>query len=226
METVVIVAIGVLATIFLASFVALVVVCRQRYCRPKDFLSHYDTRPIVDLTGTMETQSEPSELEMDDVVITNPHIEAILANEDWIDDASGLVSHCIAILKICHTLTEKLVAMTMGSGAQMKSPASLSDIIVVAKRISPRVDDVVRSMYPPLDPKLLDARTTALLLSVSHLVLITRHACHSPGRMDWIDQSLSAAEEHVSVLREAALASEAERAGPGAEGFLQEQSTI
>uniref|UniRef100_A0A8C5SRA4 Transmembrane protein 98 n=1 Tax=Laticauda laticaudata TaxID=8630 RepID=A0A8C5SRA4_LATLA len=211
METVVIVAIGVLATIFLASFVALVVVCRQRYCRLKDFLNHYDTRPIVDLIGTMETQSEPSELEMDDVVITNPHIEAILHNLEGI---------------ICHTLTEKLVAMTMGSGAQMKYPASLNDIIVVAKRISPRVDDVVRSMYPPLDPKLLDARTTALLLSVSHLVLITRHACQFPSRMDWIDQSLSAAEEHVSVLREAALASEVERVPSGSEGFLHEQSTI
>jgi len=44
METVVIVAIGVLATIFLASFVALVVVCRQRYCRPKDLLHPYDTK--------------------------------------------------------------------------------------------------------------------------------------------------------------------------------------
>ncbi|XP_019467237.1 transmembrane protein 98 isoform X1 [Meleagris gallopavo] len=99
METVVIVAIGVLATIFLASFVALVVVCRQRYCRPKDLLHPYDTKPIVDLIGAMETQSEPSELELDDVVITNPHIEAILENEDWIEDASGLVSHCIAILK-------------------------------------------------------------------------------------------------------------------------------
>lgn len=38
-------------------------------------------RPIVDLIGAMETQSEPSELELDDVVITNPHIEAILENE-------------------------------------------------------------------------------------------------------------------------------------------------
>ncbi|TFJ98567.1 carbohydrate sulfotransferase 6-like [Platysternon megacephalum] len=227
METVVIVAIGVLATIFLASFVALVVVCRQRYCRPKDLLNHYDTKPIVDLIGAMETQSEPSELELDDVVITNPHIEAILENEDWIEDASGLVSHCIAILKICHTLTEKLVAMTMGSGARMKSPASLSDIIVVAKRISPRVDDVVRSMYPPLDPKLLDARTTALLLSVSHLVLVTRNACHLTSGMDWIDQSLSAAEEHMTVLREAALATEPERSiAGGAESFLQEQSAI
>lgn len=42
------------------------------------------------------------------------------------------------LLQICHTLTEKLVAMTMGSGAKVKAPASLSDIITVAKRISPR----------------------------------------------------------------------------------------
>ncbi|XP_028903560.1 transmembrane protein 98 isoform X2 [Ornithorhynchus anatinus] len=159
METVVMVAIGVLATIFLASFAALLAVCRQRYCHPRGLLQCYDIKPGVDLIGAMETQSEPSELELDNVVITNPHIEAILENEDWVEDASGLVSHCIAILKICHTLTEKLVAMTMGSGAKMKPPASLSDIIVVAKRISPRVDDVVRSMYPPLDPKLLDAST-------------------------------------------------------------------
>uniref|UniRef100_A0A8C1XEB5 Transmembrane protein 98 n=2 Tax=Cyprinus carpio TaxID=7962 RepID=A0A8C1XEB5_CYPCA len=220
METVVIVAIGVLATIFLASFVALVVVCRHRYCHPPDFLHQFDSKydsegitilPTVDLIGAMETQSEPSELELDDVVITNPHIEAMLENEDWIEDASN---HCPGSVQICHTLTEKLVAMTMGSGAKVKAPASLNDIITVAKRISPRVDDVVRSMYPPLDPILLDARATALLLSVSHLVLVTRNACHMSGSLDWIDQSLHAAEDHMIVLREAALASEPERGLP------------
>uniref|UniRef100_A0A3Q2XRX5 Transmembrane protein 98 n=1 Tax=Hippocampus comes TaxID=109280 RepID=A0A3Q2XRX5_HIPCM len=206
METVVIVAIGVLATIFLASLAALVVVCRHRYCHPHHLLHHFDSKPTVDLIGAMETQSELSELELDDVVITNPHIEAILENEDWIEDASYVFS-----ISICHTLTEKLVALTMGSGAKVKAPASLSDIITVAKRISPRVDDVVRSMYPPLDPILLDARATALLLSVSHLVLVTRNACHMSGSLDWIDQSLHAAEDHMVVLREAALASEPER---------------
>uniref|UniRef100_A0A8C9G2U4 Transmembrane protein 98 n=1 Tax=Pavo cristatus TaxID=9049 RepID=A0A8C9G2U4_PAVCR len=144
------------------------------------------SRPIVDLIGAMETQSEPSELELDDVVITNPHIEAILENEDWIEDCHRCPVPMVGVPmvgvpnvsvvpksprlvsprlvpplpppspQICHTLTEKLVAMTMGSGARVKSPSSLGDIIVVAKRISPRVDDVVRSMYPPLDPKLLD----------------------------------------------------------------------
>ncbi|XP_042199208.1 transmembrane protein 98 [Callorhinchus milii] len=224
MEMVVIVAIGVLATIFLASFVALVVVCRHRYCQPSHPLHQLDCKPTVDLIGAMETQSEPSELELDDVVITNPHIEAILESEDWVQDASGLVSHCIEILKICHTLTEKLVAMTMGSGAKIKTPARLSDIIVVAKRISPRVDDVVRSMYPPLDPKLLDARAAALLLSVSHLVLVTRNVCHMTGSRDWIDESLLMAEEHMAVLREAALASEPEHTLLGCGSFRQEQA--
>lgn len=46
METVVIVAIGVLATIFLASFVALVVVCRHRYCHPHDLLYHFDSKSV------------------------------------------------------------------------------------------------------------------------------------------------------------------------------------
>ncbi|KAI1230198.1 transmembrane protein 98, partial [Lamprotornis superbus] len=176
METVVIVAIGVLATIFLASFVALVVVCRQRYCHPKDLRHHYDTKPIVDLMGTTETPSEPSELELDDVVITNPHIEAILENEDWVEDAS--------------------------------------------------VDDVVRSMYPPLDPKLLDARAAALLLSVSHLVLVTRSACRQPAARHWVERSLAAAEEHMAVLRQAAMATEPERPPAPAEPPRQEQSAI
>lgn len=60
-------------------------------------------------------------------------------------------------------------------------------------------------------------RATALLLSVSHLVLVTRNACHMSGSLDWIDQSLHAAEDHMVVLREAALASEPERYIAGAD---------
>lgn len=60
-------------------------------------------------------------------------------------------------------------------------------------------------------------RATALLLSVSHLVLVTRNACHMSGSMDWIDQSLNAAEGHMVVLREAALASEPHRSLLGAD---------
>lgn len=69
------------------------------------FLLISPLRPTVDLIGAMETQSEPSELELDDVVITNPHIEAILENEEWIEDASyGLftMSFSAIIMIIIH----------------------------------------------------------------------------------------------------------------------------
>lgn len=62
----------------------------------------------MDLIGAMETQSEPSELELDDVVITNPHIEAILENEEWIEDASyGLftMSFCAVLMIIIHKIS-------------------------------------------------------------------------------------------------------------------------
>lgn len=71
----------------------------------------------------------------------------------------------------------------------------------MARRISPRVDDVVRSMYPPLDPRLLEARTAALVLAVTNLSLVTRHGC-SPGRsqrLDWIDQALMSMDSHLKA---------------------------
>ncbi|CAC5414016.1 Transmembrane protein 98 [Mytilus coruscus] len=203
METVVAVAIGVLATIFIASLVGLLYVCKVK-CKKTDLITSQlkDTRPDVQLIED-DTQSNPADVELDEVRISNPRLDQLLQDEHWVDDATGLVPHCIAILKTCHILTERLVGMTMGNAQMIRTQELLTDIIAVAKRISPRVDEVVNSMYPPLDPRLLEARCTALVLSVSHLVLVTKHACQFSGSMDWIDQSLADIEEHLRVLREA-----------------------
>jgi hypothetical protein len=75
-------------------------------------------------------------------------------------------------------------------------------LLKVARRISPRVDDVVRSMYPPLDARLLEARTAALALAVTHLALVTRYGCstgRSSRRLAWIDQALIDMEPHLLV---------------------------
>ena len=42
-------------------------------------------------------------------------------------------------------------------------------------------------------------RCTALVLSVSHLVLITKNACRLSGVLDWIDQSLADVDDHLRV---------------------------
>lgn len=54
------------------------------------------------------------EVELGEVRL-NPNLEQILADEQWIDDATGLVPHCLAVLKTCRFLTERLTALTMGT---------------------------------------------------------------------------------------------------------------
>ncbi|KFM80336.1 Transmembrane protein 98, partial [Stegodyphus mimosarum] len=96
----------------------------------------------------------------------------------------------------------------MMTHVSQQSHKDLGEIIEVAKKISPRVDDVVRAMYPPLDPRLLEARCTALILSVNHMALITRSVCRLRTSSSWIEAALTDMEENILVLREAGMALE------------------
>lgn len=130
----------------------------------------------------------------------NLNFDSILADEQWIDDATGLIPHCLAILKTCRFLTERLTTLAMNS-----TPLSgnFSQIVDSAKRISSRVDDMVRSMYPPLDPRLLEARAAALTLAVTHLALLTKYECGQKDKLglQLIDKLLNDMDGHVHVSR-------------------------
>ncbi|GFT97747.1 transmembrane protein 98 [Nephila pilipes] len=203
METVVLAAISFLSIIFVGSLLALIMICRHKYCQPFGFLVHQfkDTRPEINLISNEDV----TDMELDDVRL-HPNIERILTDEQWVDDATGLIPHCLAILKKCHHLTERLVAMMMTRVPQQSSQ-DLNEIIDVAKKISPRVDDVVRAMYPPLDPRLLEARCMALILSVTHMALVIRSVCQL-RTCNWVEAALTDMEENLQVLREAGIALE------------------
>ncbi|XP_023223933.1 transmembrane protein 98-like isoform X1 [Centruroides sculpturatus] len=142
METVVVAAVVVLSLVFLGSLLSVVLLCRRKY------RGSWPDAGVDD-----QLVKDDTEVELDDVQ-SRFDIDSILADDRWIDDATGLIPHCLAILKKCRRLTENLVAMTSIS----KSGKQLDEIVEVAKRIGPRIDDVVQSMYPPLDPRLLEAR--------------------------------------------------------------------
>lgn len=205
METVVIFAIGILILIFLGSLAALIVICQQRYCR-RDFLFKNlatDAAPDVGLLGSSSNNnSGPSNsMELDDVAI-HPEIDKILADARWVDDVTGLIPHCLAILKGCHHLTERLVASTMAAlnaYHQDDQQRKLWEIIRIAQKISPRVDDVVQSMYNG-DARLLEARCFAVVLSVSHLAIAIKYLCNVES--NWIQESLEELEQQMKVLRE------------------------
>ncbi|XP_022908149.1 transmembrane protein 98-like [Onthophagus taurus] len=196
------IAIGVLTAIFISAFVILVVICRRQrvfYYKSTFCASQEDfAKPEV-----MLIEPDKSEVEIDTTELY-PNLEQILTDEQWIDDATGLIPHCLSILKTCRSLTERLTGLAMS--ATQTSGSGLNQIIESARKISSRVDDMVRSMYPPLDPRLLEARAAALALAVSHLALIARYECEQKGKsLKWIDKALIEMDSHISVLRDSAL---------------------
>ncbi|KAK8747727.1 hypothetical protein OTU49_016560 [Cherax quadricarinatus] len=198
-EMLVVVALGVLAVVFLGSLAALALVCYRRAVRTKPHLFYtQEIRPEV----LMNSGELWSELELDDVRLA-PQIDKILNDTQWVDDATGLIPHCLAILKLCHQMTERLVATTMTPIHKER----LHDIIEVTRRLSPRIDDVARAMYPPLDPRLLEARCSALILT---LTLLAWHARYSTSNstVTLINEALKDMDRHLIVLREAAMAHE------------------
>lgn len=200
METVVVVAIGVLAVVFVGSLIALIVLCVHRFrYRDTMFKQLNDSRPDLNLIK----EHGINNMELDDVQI-HPEIDKILSNAQWVDDATGLIPHCLSILKACHHLTERLVGATMSllpRYHEEDQQKKLWEIIRVAQAISPRVDDVVQSMYPPLDPRLLEARCMSLVLSVTQLSLVIKFLCHI--KSSWIDETIEELNTQIRVLRDA-----------------------
>lgn len=204
----VITAIAVLGTVFLVSLVTLLVVVKKRYCKPADLLSRQygDVAPDLDLVDNGEGLRE-AEVELDDVMLS-ANLDRILEDESWAHDAAGLVPHCLAILKAAHLLTEKLVSVSIVHSDQLQTSETMTDLVSLARHIGCRVDDVIRAMYPPLDPRLLEARCSSLHLSVSHLVMFAKNMTSVSRNLDWVDQSLADVEEHLAALREASVAYE------------------
>ena len=201
METVVVVAISVLAVVFVGSLVALIALCYHRFRREGTSLFKHlnDSRPDINL---IKDGHHFNNMELDDVAI-HPEIDKILANAQWTHDATGLIPHCLSILKSCHHLTERLVGATMSLLPRYEEEdqqKKLWEIIRVAQKISPRVDDVVSSMYPPLDPRLLEARCMSLVLSVTQLSLVIKYCCHI--KSPWIEESVDDLNDKIATLRD------------------------
>lgn len=71
-----------------------------------------------------------AELELGDVCL-HPDIKEILADEQWVDDATGLVPHTLAVLRACHKLTERLAALAMGPLTNHKTGAQIMDVSIL-----------------------------------------------------------------------------------------------
>jgi|UniRef100_A0AC35FYA3 hypothetical protein len=155
MDFVVYLAIAVLCVVFIISLLILIFMCRRKY--------EYN-RLLVNQSLRFSKLRHDN---VDDIIQLSPHISNALNSNQWVYDVSGILEHCVAVLKLCHTLTDKLAKIPLNS----ISP-QLNDVICQATaRVVPRFDDLLQSMAAPnVDVRLIEARVVALCCSCWSLV--------------------------------------------------------
>ncbi|XP_059468752.1 transmembrane protein 98-like [Neocloeon triangulifer] len=181
-EVLVLAVLVILGIVFIACLVLFVYICRSRHAKK--------------MTSEILIPNGPT---VEDFRL-HPNIEQILMR-DLLMDTTELEPQCLAILRSCHKVTEILSAIAVSLVHNHK----LQRVAEVARQTSDRVDDVIRSMYPPVDSRLLEARAVALVLTVSHLATLMHFTYkHNQKVAKEIERELAAVEPFLQELRSAA----------------------
>ncbi|MCP9264405.1 Transmembrane protein 98 [Dirofilaria immitis] len=155
---------------------------------------------------------------VESVLQLGPLIAQALDSNQWIYDVSGMLQHCVVILKLCHALTEKLSIIQLNSIA----PKLNEQVVTTTARIMPRFDDLIRTVAASqsrrgylsaitylfiveisdmgaVDVRLLEARASSLVSACWALAF--PFTVISPKHMDSLDGILNEMEDHVEALR-------------------------
>ncbi|NWZ00104.1 CCDB1 protein, partial [Loxia curvirostra] len=111
----------------------------------------------------------------------------------WSEADRQLLSSCIGLMKASKACLKKVLAAVKAYG-KADSPehiAQLDDLADIANEISPSVDELALSMYPPVNP--LAVRLNASLMHFLHFCR-TSHVC-PPSEEGWV-QFLTGAVDH------------------------------
>ncbi|CAN8191082.1 unnamed protein product [Coccothraustes coccothraustes] len=116
----------------------------------------------------------------------------------WSEADRQLLSSCMGLMKASKACLKKVLAAVKANG-KADSPehiAQLDDLADIAKEISPSVDELALSMYPPVNPlavRLNAAKLASVLMKVLEIAK-TSHVC-PPSEEGWV-QFLTGAVDH------------------------------
>ncbi|NXH79632.1 CCDB1 protein, partial [Edolisoma coerulescens] len=116
----------------------------------------------------------------------------------WSEADRQLLSSCMGLMKASKACLKKVLAAVKAHG-KADSPeqiAQLDDLADIANEISPSVDELALSMYPPVNPlavRLNAAKLASVLKKVLEIAK-TSHVC-PPSEEGWV-QFLSGAVDH------------------------------
>ncbi|VDO61816.1 unnamed protein product [Heligmosomoides polygyrus] len=150
MDTVVFLALAVLAAVFIVSLLVLLVMCQRRRMQIRSF------KLASASAGFSKLRNENLD---GHIMQLSPLIAQALDKNTWVYDVTGLLQHCVAVLRLCHQLTDQLAAVPL----QHASPQLNHMLCQATLRVMPRFDDLLSAVASPaVDIRVLEARATAL----------------------------------------------------------------
>ncbi|PAV67706.1 hypothetical protein WR25_04223 isoform D [Diploscapter pachys] len=193
MDLVVYLALGVLAVVFIISFIVLIVMCHRRRTNLKRLKK---TNPLLRYSK-IRTEN------LDNVVQLSPLMAQVLDKNTWVYDVTGLLQHCVAILRLSHTLSQKLSAVPLNQ----VSPELMEAIKQATIRVMPRFDDLLSSVASPsIDARILEARASAL--ATVCWALYMPYSLVNQRCAELFIVPLREMEGHLDALRESAFTAE------------------
>uniref|UniRef100_A0A0K0FZW4 Transmembrane protein 98 n=1 Tax=Strongyloides venezuelensis TaxID=75913 RepID=A0A0K0FZW4_STRVS len=184
MDPAVALALIVLAVVFLISFSILVVMCRSRY-QYKRFLK-----------SKRNGFNKLNQDNWDEMIQLSPLISQALDNNPWLGDATGILQHCVSILRLCHQLTETLSKVPSNELLPMYSDS----ISVSTQRILRDFDYFLKTLgQKNADLAVIEARACALISS--SFALTIPFSLMFPKSKDSCNAFITEMENHINVLK-------------------------
>uniref|UniRef100_A0A914GQF6 Transmembrane protein 98 n=1 Tax=Globodera rostochiensis TaxID=31243 RepID=A0A914GQF6_GLORO len=142
MDIVVYLALVVLGAVFLFSLFILIIICRRK---------HEYNRILFSQSLRFSKLRQEN---MEDIEQLGPHISRALDRNHWLEEmTTGLLQHCVAVLKLCHLLTDKMAKIPLIQQKQQHRPAEMNEFICKATaRIVPRLG---LELFPVLADQLI-----------------------------------------------------------------------
>lgn len=194
---------GVLTAVLVAAIIGILWCLHKKRRRgAHQFERMNDLMPTPNANGRYDTP--PAVGEMTPPRRKGPPVLDVFDDDRALEThASYIIPDSLQLLKQCKGVTHKLMAMVIEGTSKDRSKIlvlnNLEEIIACAKTVSPAVDRVTQTMYPPVDEQNMLLAATDLVTAVEDLAQVTQFNSVK-GTMTWLDTAVAGVLHDFKVL--------------------------
>ncbi|XP_045678711.1 cyclin-D1-binding protein 1 [Phyllostomus hastatus] len=142
-----------------------------------------------------------------DIVEDNSEQDDVLGcpnNQDsyWSEEDQELISPCLALVRASKACLKK-IQVAVAENGKKDQVAQLDDIVDISDEISPSVDDLALSIYPPMCHRTVSINSAKLASVIKKALEITKSSHVTPQTEDsWIPLLINAVDHCMNRIKE------------------------